>query len=609
MTKISLEEYLSRLPNSKKWERFGFKKRSGVLVPLFSVYSQNSLGIGDFSDLRLLVDWCVLSGNSILQLLPMNDLGVNFCPYDALSLFALEPSYICVDKLLTEPNILLLKKIEDIKKEFSDKKGQVDYKIKEGKLTILWDIYLQDKFKDSEEYKKFSADNVYWLEDFCFFKVLKKHNNGLPWYEWPGEYRNRDKVSLDDCHRIYHRDIEFLKWLQWKLYQQFKEAKEYASSRGVFIKGDLPILAGRDSADVWAHQEFFKLEYAAGSPPDMYCSKGQRWGSATYNWENIYQDDLRYLKEKVKFCENFYDILRVDHVVGLFRIWTIPHAEPMENQGLNGSFDPVDEKVWPWQGRRILSVMQESTDMLLCAEDLGIIPKVCPQTLEELGVPGNDVQRWAKDWLKRHDFLSPDEYRILSVAVLSTHDTTNWAAWWENEAGTVDEGLFRRRCTERGIYFNVVKTKLFDFGLSGRGRLRWLNSLDSVDKLVEVLGRDRGELTDFIGFYENTFQEKEKLWKQMRLPGNIKEHSDNNIVREALKIALESRSVFSIQLMTDWMYLDDILSSDPYIYRVNTPGTVSEKNWSLVLPLSLEKLLEHPVNNKIKELIVSSGRI
>src|SRR3989338_2636598 len=143
----------------------------------------------------------------------------------------------------------------------------------------------------------------------------------------------------------------------------------------------------------------------------MYCAKGQRWGMPTYNWEAIAGDGYRYLKEKLKYAENFYDILRLDHVVGLFRIWSTPYDEPAENKGLNGFFDPRDENMWGEHGRRILSVMLNSTDMLLSAEDLGIIPKTCPKTLEELGIPGNDVERWTKDWNVKHDFLGPEDYR------------------------------------------------------------------------------------------------------------------------------------------------------------------------------------------------------
>jgi len=397
--------------------------------------------------------------------------------------------------------------------------------------------------------------------------------------------------------------------LQWQLFLQFKEAKDYAGKKGILLKGDLPILVSRDSADVWQHPEFFKLEYAAGAPPDMYCAKGQRWGMPTNNWEQIRADGFRYLTEKLKYAQNFYDILRIDHVVGIFRIWSIPYGDPLENQGLNGFFDPAQEDRWGGQGRGILLTMLNSTRMLLCAEDLGIIPRVCIDTIKELGIPGNDVQRWVKDWNNRHDFLAPSEYRNLSVAMLSTHDTTNWPAWWENEAGTVDEALFIRKCHERGIDYQRAKPALFDPSLSRHGRLRWKLSVDSVEEFVGILGKQRQEVMDFIDMYENTFREKEKLWKHFGLSGAMKEKCDSTITEAAVKISLESAAVFCINTIFDWLYLSSLLKGDTYQYRINTPGTVSNKNWSLTIPIPLEELLKDKVNIEIRSLIASSKRV
>lgn len=317
-----------------------------------------------------------------------------------------------------------------------------------------------------------------------------------------------------------------------------------------------------------------------------------------------------FLKEKLRYAENFYDILRIDHVVGIFRIWSIPYDALRENQGLNGSFDPPDEKRWKEHGKNILSVMLENTKMLLCAEDLGVIPKVCTETLKELGISGNEVQRWVKDYKVKHDFLKPKGYRALSVAMLSTHDTTNWPAWWENEAGTVDEALFMRKCSDhRNIGFERVKDKLFDSACSKNGRLRWLDSINSVEKLVGILGKKKEELADFIDMYKNTFQEKEKLWKQLKLKGTMREKADAEILRAALKITLDSQAIFCIQLITDWLYLTDIFKGDPYQYRINTPGTISNRNWFLVMPISLEELLKHKVTKEIRQMVVSAKRI
>ncbi len=639
MSDKGLREYILNTISKDKWERLTVKKRAGVVVPLFSVYSRNSVGIGEFDDIRLLIDWCGNTGNSIIQMLPLNEDGAVFCPYDSISSFALEPAYISLRLLSGAEKEFVKGRIEKLKELFPAGAAFVNYGIKQGKINLLWDIFngmekyktlsqplklhkevlnlptkLADEvscaqdFRENENLSKFTKDNAYWLWDFALYKTLKNYYQGKAWYEWPDVYKNRDKHELEKFSNSHEKEIKFHIWVQWQLYEQFRDVKRYAESKQVFIKGDMPILVSRDSADVWAHPEFFKLEFSAGAPPDMYCAKGQRWGMPTYNWGKIEADGYKYLKEKLKYAENFYDILRIDHVVGLFRIWSIPFNEPLEHQGLHGFFDPHEEYKWKEHGSKILSIIVHNTKMLLCAEDLGIIPKVCHDTLKELGIPGNDVQRWVKDWNVRHDFLAPEEYRALSVAMLSTQDTTNWPAWWENEAGTVDEALFIRKCAERKIDYNYAKDKLFDPNCSRRGRLRWLNSITSVDVFVSILGKRAEEIGDFIGMYKNTYHEKEKLWEHLKLSGPMREKCDEEIVRAVFKITLGSSAVFCIELIIDWLYLAGVFKGNPYQYRFNIPGTVSDKNWSLTIPLSLEELLKHKVNQEIKELIVDSGR-
>lgn len=614
---MNLKEHLLNTPSKDKWKRIGLDKRSGVLIPLFSVYSKDSLGIGDLRDLMLAIDWCKKSGNSILQLLPMNELGAIFCPYDSLSSFALEPAYIALRDLGCAGRKGIKEKINSLKETFPCGRDHIDYGIKTGKIEVLRDIYLAEGRYDKDEFKGFVGKNAYWIDDFALFKALKDYHKGAPWYEWEEQYKNRLQSALADFSARYEKEVVFQKWVQWQIYNQFKAAKEYAASKKILLKGDLPILVSRDSADVWAHPDFFKLEFAAGAPPDMYCAKGQRWGMPTYNWQVIAQDGYRYLKAKLKYAEEFYDILRIDHVVGLFRIWSIPYAGPLENKGLNGFFEPGDESRWGEQGRQILAVILENTNMLLCAEDLGVIPKVCTETLAEFGIPGNDVQRWVKDWKIKHDFLPPKDYRPLSVAMLSTHDTTNWAAWWENEAGTVDEGLFIRKCADRKIDYNYIKEKLFNLEFSRYGRLRWLDNVNSQDKLVIILNEGlspkgtvpKEHLLDFIDLYKNTYQEKEKLWKYLSLEGPMREKCDANIMAAILKVTLGSAAIFSIEFIVDWLGVGDIFKGDHYQYRINTPGTISRKNWSFIIPIALDSLLRCEVTEKIRNMIRASGRI
>ena len=606
MPESNLASYLSESLSNANWKNIGFKKRAGVLIPLFTVYSKNSYGVGDLGDLKLIIDWAKLTTNSIIQLLPMNESGPLFCPYDALSSFALEPAYICLKDFPGchfDP--------ERNAKGKDDDKGlhYVDYAVKQEKLKLLWDVYLEADLTEALDFEEFQQKNFYWLLDFALFKVLKEFHQGKPWYEWEESFKNRQAGLLRKFQQDNIEKITFQMWLQWILFKQFKEASAYAAARNIFIKGDLPVLVSRDSADVWSHLEFFKLDFAAGAPPDMYAALGQRWGMPTYNWEAIAKDNYRYIKEKLIYAQEFYNILRIDHVVGLFRIWSISYNDPEQNQGLNGKFDPSQEHLWNEHGRRILKVLLENTKMLLCAEDLGVIPKCCTDTLGEFGILGNDVARWVKDWNVRHDFLGAKEYRELAVAMLSTHDTTNWKAWWQYEAGTVDEALFIRKCNDRKIDFARVSLKLFDPSLSFYGRLRWKKEVDSIDKLLWELGKNREEVGDFIELYENTFGEKEKLWKILGCSGLMMEAASEKLLARAIQFILDSRALFCINSIWDYLGLGDLFKGDPYQYRVNVPGTISPKNWSLRQSLSLEELLVHPLNQQIRKMIVDSDRI
>ncbi|MCU0665578.1 MAG: 4-alpha-glucanotransferase [Candidatus Omnitrophica bacterium] len=607
--KLAEENPLLNTISASKWQKIGTGKRAGVALPLFSLYSRDSVGVGDFADLKKFVDWCAKTGNSILQLLPLNEMGWVNCPYDALSSFAIEPLYISFS-LLPAGQIKHVKQdIEKIRAEFPLPAKNLDYRIKQRKMELFWKIFSLSGTCDDKALIRFRHENSYWLEDFAFFKVLKATQGGRAWYDWDLDLASRDKKALEHAQRKNKQEIDFQVWLQYVAFKQLNDVLKHANSKGVFLKGDLPILVSRDSADVWANPGFFKLEFASGAPPDMYCSRGQRWGMPTYNWQNIAKDDYRYAREKFKYASNFYNILRVDHVVGLFRIWSIPYSDPEENKGSRGAFDPVDENVWGKQGRDILSVMLDSSDMLLCAEDLGVIPKVCTDTLRDMGIPGNDVARWVKDWSNRHDFLPAYEYRKTSVTMLSTHDTTNFAAWWKYEAGTIDDGLFACKCQDRRIDYELTKDKLFDAALSCHGRLRWKNSIDNIDTLVWILGKRKEEVGDFIEMYQNTYQEKEKLWKLLGMTGVMQEEASDELVEKALKFNYETSAIFSIQLITDLLSMGGIFKGDPYQYRINFPGTTNQTNWSLVLPLSLEELAKHKVTDKIKQAIADSNRL
>jgi 4-alpha-glucanotransferase len=607
----SVENYDTFLegPTARQWKKIGVKRRAGVATPLFSLYSKSSLGIGEIPDLKLLGDWCLATGMSVIQLLPMNEVGSHHTPYDAQSSFALEPMYLSLEALRGVRTHFFRKEIERIRGSYPLGGRSVNYGIKRAKLELLWLIFQSLEKKREPAFESFCREQSFWLRDFALFKVLKESFHNTGWEDWPEGYREKDRKTLEAFAQDRPERLEFYQWLQWQLFEQFREAKGELQKRGILLMGDLPFLVARDSADVWANQDDFKLHLAAGAPPDAYNAKGQRWGMPPYDWGRIEAKGYDYLIQKLKYAENFYDLFRIDHFVGIFRIWTIPVTEPLEQGGLHGTFDPAEEARWEEHGRKIVSVMTRENGMLPCAEDLGVIPECSWRVLAEFGIPGIDVQRWSRDWGGTYEFKPPESYRKNSVAVISTHDMASFRAWWEVETGTVDEFDFKNRCQSRGISFEKLNERLFDPGRSRHGRLAWRREIAGPGELAHLLERPEQEIGDLLGLWRGSFSEKEKFWNYAGLSGPFEEEASPKLVREALAAAGRTASIFSIQLLQDWLSLGVRFEGDPWQYRINVPGLVSPQNWSLVLPLSLEAMLELPCNSEMKALNAQTGRI
>jgi 4-alpha-glucanotransferase len=601
-------------PSKNKWENLGLKRRAGVVIPLFSVRSSKSTGIGEIMDLKYVIQWCKKTGLSIIQLLPLNEVGFDFAPYNCISSFALEPMYLSL-YALKDVNLALHKKsIRKLKKDFrlsSDKK--IDYRIKQQKLEVLWDIFKTNYVSGSKKFLNFKKKNEYWLEDYAIYKVLKEQHNGKSWEDWEDDFKKRKEESLQAFQKVHMKKIEFYKWLQWQLYEQLRKIKRYAVRNNVLIMGDIPYLVARDSADTWTYKNFFKLEFSAGAPPDMYFAFGQRWGSPPYNRIALESDGFTYLKNKLKYAENFYHLFRIDHFVGLFRLWTIDINSPDERKGLDGFFDPADENIWEETGLKILRPMFESTEMMPVAEDLGIVPECSYKVLWEYGIPGINVQRWTKDQNYEYNFLAPEFYRINSVSTLSTHDSSSLVEWWHTEAGTIDKKMFETYCISKGfdkLQIESLLSNLFDQEKSNAFRLYWNSSVDSIEKLLMIVGRLWGEVWELVNAYRETYKEKEKFLVYIGYDIDS-ETSNTMFFKNALKKNLETASVFCINLLQEWLCLDEnflrIMLHKPH--RINYPGVINDENWTTVIPFSLEKIQALKINQEIKELVLESKRL
>ncbi|MEO8514213.1 MAG: 4-alpha-glucanotransferase [Ignavibacteria bacterium] len=599
------DSYFFNSKTADKWRRLGTKRRAGVAVPLYSIYSMESSGVGELPDIKLLAEWCKQTGLSIIQLLPLNDVGDDFAPYNAVSSFAIDPMYLRLNDIKNADVTPYSREIERLKKNFRPLFRKVNYKIKQAKIDLLWNIYKTNKTDDIGEFTEYKNMNSCWLEDYSLYKVSSELNPDKGWMNWDEGLKNRVPAVLESFRKINFERIEFHKWVQWQLYEQFKEVKQYLTENNILLLGDLPFLVSRESADVWAHQNYFMLHLSSGAPPDMYYAMGQKWGMPPYEWNNIANDCFSYVKEKLKYAENFYDLYRIDHFVGLFRVW----LSPVDDNTTPGSYMPKEDYLWEPHGRRIIEEMVNASAMLPCAEDLGTVPGCSYHVLYEFGIPGIDFQRYYKN---NSSFRAPGEYRLNSVSVCSTHDSSFWINWWQFEAGTIDEKLFEMMCEKAGIHPGHVKYSkkiLFDKKLSQHSRLYWNNDVNSPQLLAEILGVPQDSIQSIIYAYMESYREKEKFLSYLGFNGDL-DGISTELVRKCMEAVNNSNSIFSIQLLQDYLSMDENLIPKiaKFSSRINTPGMVSRKNWSQLQPLSLENLLTLEINEHIKQVLINSQR-
>ncbi|MFC1478817.1 4-alpha-glucanotransferase [Candidatus Margulisiibacteriota bacterium] len=377
----------------------------------------------------------------------------------------------------------------------------------------------------------------------------------------------------------------FYQFLQMVLAEQFAEVHHYANKKGVFLKGDIPILVSPDSVEAWSHPEYFKPGFSAGAPPDVFSAKGQRWGFPVYNWEYLEKDGYKFWIDRLKYAEKFFDLYRIDHVLGFFRLWTITRNKA----ALMGFFDPqiaiprslftkngfaVDELLddnvlvpvlgdpnhlaftwyywkepyfqnltedrqnllkhwekeyldkqqdfWADNGRKLLSVMIKATKMLPCAEDLGVVPPCVPRVLEELGIPGLRVLRWTRKWEEDgQPFINPQEQDFISVMTTSVHDSDSMLEWW-TKASQEERNAF------------------------------WRQFLGWENEAAKDLSKD-----SYFYFLQKIYQ---------------------------------SNTIFVIKPLQDILNWSHFFPGDPALYKINTPGTINKNNWSVRYPFTLEEL-------------------
>ncbi len=421
------------------------RRVAGVTVPLFSLRTERSWGLGEIGDLPDFARWLRTAGVRIVQLLPLGEIaGGETSPYSALTAFGIDPMYLSVSAMEDLPTDQLPALLGD-----------------DGMRTIAWLKaqpgvayealrWLKNKaftagfarFKASvigtggareEDFLAFTREQAAWLDDYALFRALKDALEQRAWWEWPPGVRERHPEAMRNAREELADGVLKHTWLQWLAHRQWERARAELRAMDVEVMGDLPFMVGGDSADVWAHRHDFRGDASVGVPGDQFDPDGQEWGLPPYDWKVMRGNGFAWLWRRAKYAGVLYDRFRIDHLVGFYRTYMRPTDRIRGPNGklLPGFFDPSESDAQLAHGESVIGAMiagAKESGAALVAEDLGDVPDYVRPSLTRMGVPGYKVLIWEQRDGRFHD---PASYPALSVACLGTHDTAAVATWWE----------------------------------------------------------------------------------------------------------------------------------------------------------------------------------
>ncbi|MBC7949180.1 MAG: 4-alpha-glucanotransferase [Chitinophagaceae bacterium] len=336
---IIIHDGFIRFPNNT-W------KGAGVAIPVFSLRTRNSFGVGEFTDIKLLVDWANETGLLLIQILPINDTiatntWVDSYPYAAISAFALHPLYINLAKVAGKKHADKVKALRKKQKQLNELPAMDYEEVIRFKLSMLKELYevMGDECLSSGDCMDFFNKNQHWLEPysaFCFFRDKYGTSHFEQW-KTNAVYDKKEVDKLFAPKSSSRKNINFYLFVQYHLHLQLKEATDYAHKKGIVLKGDIPIGIYRYGCDAWVAPSLYNMNEQAGAPPDDFTAVGQNWEFPTYNWKRMQEDGFSWWKQRFEQMSHYFDAFRIDHILGFFRIWSVPaHAV----QGIMGRFVP-----------------------------------------------------------------------------------------------------------------------------------------------------------------------------------------------------------------------------------------------------------------------------
>src|SRR5438128_4898227 len=442
---------------------------AGILVPLFALRGEDDLGIGDTGALREFVDWAAGIGFKLVQLLPINEIGADNSPYNAISALAIEPTTLQLGA--NAPPELTRAEFDAVLAEVDLEKlrrGGVKYRqVKKLKRLLLEQAFANFSARASEDrqssFRKFYEEEAGWLHDYAFFRVLmEKNDDNAAWNRWPAQHQSMERArtwlhSLPQNQQaaITNRQ-NFFCYVQWVAHQQWREIKSFAEERGVALMGDIPFGVSYYSADVFARPGEFVLDWSGGAPPEPYFKDdaftqkwGQNWGIPLYRWDRMRANNFEWWRQRVRAVRRMFDLFRIDHILGFYRIYAFPWR-PRKNK----EFLPLDrDQMLQQTGGRAPHFFQRDDETLdnreankrdgeeylrvvleeagagrVTGEDLGVVPDYVRPDLRSLGIAGFKIPQWET---RDGKIVPRDRYERLSVATYATHDHEPIGALWD----------------------------------------------------------------------------------------------------------------------------------------------------------------------------------
>lgn len=399
-------------------------RASGVLLPISSLPS--NYGIGTFSkEAYRFVDQLQEAGQTYWQILPLGPTGYGDSPYQSFSTFAGNPYYIDLEALVEEG---LLTREECDACDFGDNEKYIDYeKIYFARFDILRKAYERSNIRENQDFVEFTEKNAYWLDDYALYMAVKNKFEGKAWIEWDNDIRNRETKAIKAYKEELADEITFYQFQQYTFAKQWYNLKHYANEKGIKIIGDIPIYVAFDGSDSWSNPKLFQFDEegmpvaVAGCPPDAFSETGQLWGNPLYDWEYHKKTGYKWWLQRVAYCFELYDVVRIDHFRGFDEYYSIPY----------GDETAVNGKWMPGPGYDLFKKLNTKLgDLDIIAEDLGFLTDTVLELLQQTGYPGMKILQFAFDSREESDYL-PHNYTSNSIVYTGTHDNDTVRGWYE----------------------------------------------------------------------------------------------------------------------------------------------------------------------------------